>query len=130
MPRIVKFYCVGFVGAGVQLGTLALLTLRLGWHYPGATLVAVEAAILHNFWWHRRWTWKNRLASSRLPTWKSLLGFHLASGAAALPGNLLLMGLLVDGIGLPPLLSNLAAIGACSIVTYLASDRWVFQSRP
>ncbi len=53
--RAATFAGIGLIGFGVQLATLALLVLA-GWPYLVATCVAVEAAVLHNFAWHERWT--------------------------------------------------------------------------
>ena len=55
--RWLKFNAVGALGMIVQLGSLGLLIHVLGMHYMLATALAVEAAVLHNFLWHRRWTW-------------------------------------------------------------------------
>ncbi len=73
--RWLKFSAVGLVGVGVQLAVLALLT-KSGVNYLVATAVAVEVALLHNYAWHRRWTWADRDARSG-----RLLRFHLANGA-------------------------------------------------
>ncbi len=128
MPRILKFYSVGLVGIGVQLAILLLLIKWMGLHYLAATSLAVEGALVHNFFWHQRWTWKHRLASgdSRL---RRMLRFHLTSGAASLLGNLMVMRLLVDGLGAALLPANLAAIGCCSLFNFWAADQWVFRRR-
>jgi putative flippase GtrA len=47
--RWVKFNAVGGIGILVQLGTLTLLRSGLGVNYLLATALAVEAAVLHNF---------------------------------------------------------------------------------
>ena len=58
--RWLKFYVVGAMGIAVQAAALALFIHGFGWHYLVATPLAVEAAILHNFAWHWRWTWADR----------------------------------------------------------------------
>ncbi len=60
----VRFNAVGIIGLVVQLLVLAVL-LRFGLHYLVATTVAVEAAVLHNFLWHERWTWSERASTFR-----------------------------------------------------------------
>ena len=62
--RFLKFNGVGAIGFALQLGLLALL-LRAGLHYLAATAIAVELTILHNFWWHERWTWRDRTTGSQ-----------------------------------------------------------------
>jgi len=54
--RWVKFNAVGGVGILVQLGTLTVLRSGLGVNYLLATAIAVEATVLHNFFWHERFT--------------------------------------------------------------------------
>ncbi len=54
------FGAVGSLGVSVQLSMLALLKGFLGVYYLAATVVAVEIAILHNSFWHERWTWGDR----------------------------------------------------------------------
>jgi putative flippase GtrA len=125
----VKFNTVGAVGIGVQLGALALFAGTLGLDYLKATALAVEAAVLHNFVWHERWTWADRTGAGPR-SWRAalnrLLRFHLSTGAISIGGNLLLMRLLVGSLGLHFLAANLLTIAACSIANFLASDRLVF----
>ena len=40
--------------------------------------VAVEAAVLTNFFWHERWTWHDRVQASG--RWSRLLRFHITNG--------------------------------------------------
>jgi putative flippase GtrA len=121
----VKFNGVGAIGFALQLGVLAVL-LRLGLHYLAATAIAVELTILHNFWWHERWTWRDRPADGRLRR-RRLVRFHAANGLVSLTGNLVLMHLLVGLAGIPPVPSNLLAVLVCALVNFTASDRIVFR---
>ena len=122
--RFLKFNGVGIAGFAVQLTVLAAL-VHLGVHYLAATLVAVEAAVLHNFFWHERWTWRDRPAEGRGRLdrfWR----FHALNGVVSLVGNLALMRLLVGTLGMPAIPANLLAVIACSVLNYFASDRMVF----
>lgn len=123
MIRWLKFNSVGIVGAGVQLVALKLL-LAVGLSYLPATALAVETAVLHNYFWHVRWTWKERSASAGLATF---LRFHLANGMVSLISNLALMRILVGWMGLPTLPANALAICATSIVNFALGHRWVFR---
>ena len=60
VARWCAFNFVGAIGIVVQLAALHFLIHRLRFHYLPATALAVEAAVLHNFIWHERWTWKDR----------------------------------------------------------------------
>ena len=58
--RFVKFSVVGAGGVIVQIVTLGVLLRAAEVHYLLATALAVEASVLNNFFWHRRWTWADR----------------------------------------------------------------------
>src|SRR5689334_25317490 len=123
--RWTVFNLVGLMGFAVQLAVLTLL-VRVDLHYLAATGVAIEAAVLHNFLWHQRWTWRDRpLASGNCL--RRLVRFHALNGAISLAGNGLLMWALVGRAGLPPIPANVIAVGVCAIVNYVASERLVFQ---
>lgn len=124
--RFVRFNAVGVAGFVVQIAALAGL-LHVGVHYLAATAMAVECAVLHNFLWHERWTWRDRPPGKRGRLTR-LGRFHALNGTVSLAGNVLLMRLLVGMLGLPPIAANLIAVIACSLVNYVASDRAVFTS--
>ena len=121
-----KFNAVGALGMAVQLGVLALLKSGIGLYYLPATAIAVEAAVLHNFAWHERWTWFERTRSTR-GLLNRLARFHLANGVVSICGNLALMWLFVARFGMGYFVSNLLAIASCSIANFWASDRFVFR---
>jgi putative flippase GtrA len=60
LGRWLKFHTVGAMGIVVQLSVLSAFVGWLNIDYLVATALAVEAAILHNFVWHERWTWMDR----------------------------------------------------------------------
>jgi putative flippase GtrA len=133
------FNAVGVIGFVVQLAVLTVL-LHAGAHYLVATVLAVEAAVLQNFLWHERWTWRDRTGHPEADPngtplvplgWDSdrrgrLVRFHLLNGAISLAGNLLIMQALVGGAGLPPVAANAFSVGICALVNFVASDRLVF----
>ena len=113
--RFFRFNLVGVIGFALQLAVLVAMLVRLGLHYLAATALAVEAAILHNFLWHERWTWADRPHGGRLIR---LAHFHAVNGAVSLTGNLLLMPMLVRLCGLPVLPANLIAVLVCAAMNY------------
>ncbi len=128
LKRWLIFNSVGAMGILVQLSTLLALTQGARLHYLPASGLAVEAAVLHNFLWHERWTWADRLKNAKRGFWKRLLGFHGANGVLSLAGNLLLMRLFVEHLNMPYLPANALAIALCSILTFLAGDLVVFRT--
>jgi putative flippase GtrA len=125
--RWLKFNLVGGLGIAVQLALL--LGLKKGFHlnYLPATALAVEAAVVHNFLWHERYTWADRVKSSRGRSLPRLLRFNLTAGGVSIAGNLALMKAMV-GLGhMNYLVANGVAIALCSLVNFLVSEEWVFE---
>jgi len=129
--RWLKFNAVGVAGIAVQLPVLAALTKGLGFSYLVATALAVEAAVLHNFVWHERWTWRERTHTSgnRRSMLARLACFHLANGVTSMLSNLIWMRVLVGYFGAPVVISNLAAIAATAVVNFALSEWFVFRGR-
>ena len=124
--RWLKFNLVGALGIGVQLGCLA--GLRPWLHYLAATALAVELAVLHNFAWHERFTWRDR-PGARRDRWLRLLRFHAANGTVSIFGNLGLMWLLVGRFHMGKIiLANAIAIAACSFLNFASGEWYVFRS--
>ena len=123
--RVTAFALVGVAGYVVQTAVLWLLVGRLGMAVVPATLVATEAAVLHNFLWHLGYTWADRPAGARAVVGR-LVRFNVSNGGFSLVGGAAIMALLVDALGVHYMLANLAAVLAISIANFLASDRFVF----
>ena len=122
--RWLKFNAVGAGGIVVQLLVLTVMTSILKLDYLIATGVAVEAAVIHNYWWHERFTWIDRASES---SWARFLKFNLSTGLFSILGNVLLMRALVDGAHLNYLIANLMTIATCSIVNFVVADLFVFE---
>jgi putative flippase GtrA len=125
--RWLKFNAVGGMGIVVQLGMLALLKSGLGGDYLTATVLAVEAAVLHNFVWHERFTWADCVQVSLRESSLRFTKFNLLNGTVSIVGNVLLMKALVTGVGLNYMVANVVAIAACSILNFVVSNRLVFE---
>lgn len=126
--RWLKFNLIGIVGAVLQLWVLHLF-LRAGIQYLEATALAVEAAVLHNFAWHQRYTWADRPTDDLGVVVGRLVRFHLSNGAVSIVGSVLLMRWLSGEIGVPALVANLIAILVCSLANFALGDRFVFAAR-
>jgi len=124
ITRWLKFNLVGALGMAVQLAALASFNRLAPGHYLASTIAAIEITLLHNFFWHVRYTWRDRRAGP--PTIAQLLRFHLSNGLVSLAGNLALMRLLVGEAHIPVLAANAVAILCCSLVNFCLGDSWVF----
>src|SRR5688500_14385254 len=127
LHRWLRFNGVGALGAAVQLALLGWLTQGADVHYLWATAVAVEASVLHNFWWHERWTWRDRPSRSRQRLLDRLVRVHMTNGAISLAGNLLIMRILTGLLGAAPIAASIVAILVCSLVNFGASEWLVFR---
>jgi putative flippase GtrA len=125
--RWLNFNAVGALGIIVQIGFLWLFVSGVKLGYLPATGLAVEAAVLHNFIWHEHWTWADRTKDRNGGFMRRLLCFHVANGLVSLTGNLVLMQLLVEKLGLHYMPANLLAVAICAALNFMAGDRVVFR---
>jgi len=120
--RWLKFNAVGGMGIGVQLAVLAVLRSGLHLDYLPATGLAVEAAVIHNYLWHQRFTWADREGDSGA----RFVKFNLTTGLFSIAGNLLFMKILTGWAGVNYLAANGVSIAVCSLANFVVSDRLVF----
>ncbi len=125
--RWLKFNAVGALGIGVQLAILFALKCGFNLNYLLATAFAVEAAVVHNFLWHERYTWADRVRPSWRTSLPRLLRFNLSNGGISILGNLAVMKLLVDVGHVNYVVANGIAIALCSLVNFVVSEQWVFE---
>jgi putative flippase GtrA len=123
--RLGAFFVVGAGGFVLQLAIVAVMTWIFEWPSSAATALGVEAAVLHNFFWHQRWTWNDRPAAAPARR-RRLLRFHLTTGATSVAGNVVLVLIAVRSLGVDAVTANVVAVGAMSLVNYLVADRYVF----
>ena len=124
MKRWLRFNAVGLAGILVQIAMLKLLRDGAGLHYLAATAIAVEIAVLHNFYWHWKWTWAERAAPAR-----RLVHFQCTTGLISIAGNLAGMRALAGTLGLPLIAANLLTIASIYLFNFLVADRYVFRLR-
>ncbi|MGA3188240.1 MAG: GtrA family protein [Bryobacteraceae bacterium] len=122
--RWLKFNTVGVGGAGVQLCVLWMLQHFTSISYVFAIVLAVEIAILHNFFWHEVWTWRGKPAADR---WWRLMRFHLGNGVMSIVSNVALTYIYKEFAGLPLLAANLAAIITAALLNFWVAHAWVFR---
>jgi hypothetical protein len=90
--------------------------------------MAVEAAVLHNFVWHQRWTWRDRPARSGRDVAGRIVRFHVLNGSISLVGNFAVMAVLVGAAAFEPVIANTIAIAICSTLNFFASEALVFRT--
>ena len=127
IQRWLRFNAVGLAGILVQLAALAALKQIAGLSTLAATALAVELAVLHNFYWHERWTWGTHGTPGQSGR---LLRFHLANGLVSLVSNLLWMRLLTGPVEMHYLPANLISIAVTALLNFALSERFVFRKVP
>ena len=125
--RWLKFNAIGALGIVVQMGCFALLFSVLHLNYLAATALAVEAAVLHNFVWHERYTWKDRPGGGRRQAALRLARFHAGNGLISILGNVILMRLLAGGLHINHYLASGISIALCALLNFAVSEWFVFQ---
>jgi putative flippase GtrA len=127
MTHLIKFGAVGALGFALQTGALFVFT-HAAYHvsYLLATAAAVELAVLHNFVWHQRWTWRDRPSASTAETVGRLAKFNVANGAVSIAGNLFFMSILVGRLGLPITPANALSVAGCAVFNFILADRIAF----
>jgi len=123
-----RFNLVGGIGIALQLGLLSLLKSVAGLNYLTATALAVEATVVHNFLWHERYTWADRVQPSWSKSLRRLARFNLTNGAVSLAGNVVLMKIIVSFEPVHYLAANGIAIVLCSLLNFLVSNEYVFDA--
>lgn len=118
--EVARFAVVGATGVVVNNGLLFLLHGFAGWPLIPASVVAVEAAIVNNFWWNDLWTF-----SDRDRTRYRFLRFNLVS-LGGLVINTSVLALLVTVSDIHYLVANLIAIGTAMTWNFAANARWTW----
>jgi putative flippase GtrA len=122
--RFLKFAIAGTSGFIVQIATMAVLISLLDVHYVIATVIAVEAAILANFAWHQRWTFRDRSGA-----WLDrLIQFNVLNAMTSIAGTIFLTAFFVETMGVHPVLANIASVAGLSLINFVGADRLVFRA--
>jgi dolichol-phosphate mannosyltransferase len=116
----ISFGVVGLSGTVVNASLVFLLHGLLQWLLPVAVIVASEVAILNNFLWNDRWTFRRRH-----PSVHRLLRFNLSS-LGGLVINVMVTTALTAG-GLPYLVALLIGVAAATLSNFTVSTLWIWR---
>jgi len=120
----VKYCCVGFVGAMVNLGIYLLLNRYFKVHLEVASLIAIETSIISNFLLNNYWTFKER--EKKLSIFRRLVNFHIAASITGIIFYYLFFLFLVTILMLNDILSILLAITAGTVTNFAINSRWTW----
>ena len=124
MTRFLRFSIVGTAGMAVQLMVIWVLTDWLRIPAWIATAAGVGAAVLHNYAWHRAWTWRDRARATSIV--EEFLRFAGANGLVSLAGNVAVVSALTSAAHLGAAPASVAAIALCSLANFWLAGCLVF----
>ena len=131
--RFVRFALVGLSGVVVDMGLLYLLSdpRALGWGLTRSKVVAAEAAIVSNFHWNDRWTFRDLVPDEH--TWRASFRRFLKFNAICLGGlalNVTLLNVMFNVLGMNRYVANAIAIGLRDRLELPAEPRAVVALGP
>jgi putative flippase GtrA len=120
--QLIKFCAVGASGYVVNLCVFAACVGLLDLHHLVAATAAFVVAVMNNFWWNRRWTFRARgghagFQAARFFT-VSIAAFLFAAG---------MLELLVSVAGLPELPAQAIAIVSATPLNFIGNKMWSFR---
>ena len=118
--RLLKFGAVGAIGVIINTSALYVLSRWLGLPLLLASAIAVELAIISNFFWNNRWTF-----ACRSPSLARFVKFNAASLVGLTFNVTTVWGLTRTGLYF--LIANLVGIGVGVAVNYACSVVWVWR---
>lgn len=127
MWTVARYAVVSALGAIVQLATVVTLGHATPLHPTTIAFLSVAAAVLHNFAWHERWTWRSRTrhagsAWARLAAYASSNG--LVSAAAGMIAAALITPTSVGAAG-----ASVIAITAAGALNYWMARKFIWSTR-
>lgn len=122
LRRSARFVVVGTIAAGASYGAFTLMFV-LGMHYLFAAGFAYGVGVLISFALNTVYTFAKPPSGSRLAKFTLV---HLA----LMGGGMVLLALLVERVGLAPLLAQAIALALRVPLSFLANRTWVFGTQP
>jgi len=124
VAQTIKYFLVGGIGVGVNLGLLYGLTDFLGIWYILSQGIAIAISITNNFFLHRYWTFKNEIVEPK--TLERYIKFFIVS-IIGMGIQLGLTFILVENYAMYYLSAAVLSIIVASAFNYLVNRKWTFE---
>ena len=124
VSQTIKYFLVGGIGVGVNLGLLYVLTDFLGIWYILSQGIAIAISITNNFFLHRYWTFKNEIVEPK--TLERYIKFFIVS-VIGMGIQLGLTFILVENYAMYYLSAAVLSIIVASAFNYLVNRKWTFE---
>ena len=125
-PQLRRFVAVGTVAAAVQMVLLWLFVDYGGLNYVVGALVAIEMTIVFQYVLNNRWTFRATRNTGTVGYLVGLLKTNVVRGTA-MPIQLGVLFLLVEGQNVPYLAANAVAIAISGVYRYVLDARWTWS---
>ncbi len=124
VKRFLQFGLVGSSGLLVDMGVLYLLFDGLGWGLTRSAVLAAELAIVNNFIWNDRWTFRefSQRQRQRRKTLKRFLKFNSICGLG-LVLKILILNVFFNQLSLNAYIANFLAIALVTLWNFWLSVR-------
>ena len=120
--QLMKFCAVGASGYVVNLCVFAAFVGLLDTHHLVAATAAFAVAVLNNFWWNRRWTFR---------AWGGRAGFQAARfftvSVAAFVFAAAVLEVLVSVVGVAEVPAQALSIIAATPLNFIGNKMWSFR---
>jgi putative flippase GtrA len=127
MPLVLQLLKFGVVGVSNTLIFFLVYTLLLkvfGVWYLAASGIGFAVGAINGFLWNRAWTFRGHVGDSLTPVrW-------FVVQTSGLLGNLGLVYMFVDGIGLDELIGQAVTVVIVTLLTFFANRAWTFREHP
>ena len=138
MTRFFRFSMAGAAGFAVQMAVVWLLANWADLNYLASTAIAVEAAIVINYFWHEAYTWRDRVPGCRGAGVQGCEGaavrfvrfgrFNALTALTSIVGSLVITGVLVESFSLSPIFANVISVIVLSVINFIGADTLVFRT--
>jgi dolichol-phosphate mannosyltransferase len=119
--QLAKFALVGGSGYLINLGVFALLADEVGIAHQVAAIAAFCVAVLSNFFWNRRWTFRRDSGAAGFQAAR-----FFAVSVASLGLNLGVLELLWRGGSVGSLTAQAIAVAVATPFNFLGNKLWTF----
>jgi len=124
VSQTIKYFLVGGIGVGVNLGLLYGLTDFLGIWYILSQGIAIAVSITNNFFLHKYWTFKREIVEPK--TLERYTKFFIVS-VIGMGIQLGMTFAMVENYDMYYLYAAVIAIGSASAFNYLVNRKWTFE---
>ena len=135
VTRLMRFSIAGLGGFAAQVAALWLMMWLTPMHYAVATALAVEIAIVLNFVFHERWTWKDRTgragatgATGGTGAIGRFVRFNVLTGATSIVGGVIVTAVFVESFGMHAIAANVLSVVLLGAVNFAGADALVFRA--